>query len=103
MLQIVFLPQDSFSGNHWIDRDQLAEAWAVWTLKMDEPMPHLLARRGLITAEVRREVDRRLECKLTEHRGDPAKSSVPLPMPRPAAEFDWSTTRRSARPSAPCL
>ena len=57
--------------DHLIDRDQLAEAWAVWTLKMDQPMPDLLAHCGLITAEVRREVDRRMERELTEHRGDP--------------------------------
>jgi tetratricopeptide (TPR) repeat protein len=58
--------------DHLIDRDQLAQAWTAWTLNLHESMADLLTRRGLISAEVRREVDRRLECKLTEHQRDPA-------------------------------
>ena len=54
-----------------IDRGRFAETWAAWTLKMDEPIPGLFARLGLITAEDCRAVDRKLELKLEEYRGDP--------------------------------
>ena len=53
-----------------IDRTQFADVCAGWALQTNQLLADLLEERGWITADDRREVERRVARKLKRHRGD---------------------------------
>jgi serine/threonine protein kinase len=53
-----------------IDQTQFADVCAGWAMRLDRPLADLLIERRWITAEDKREVERKLERKLKKHGGD---------------------------------
>jgi serine/threonine protein kinase len=53
-----------------IDQTQFADVCAGWAMQLARPLSDLLIERGWITAEDKREVERKLERKLKKHGGD---------------------------------
>jgi tetratricopeptide (TPR) repeat protein/tRNA A-37 threonylcarbamoyl transferase component Bud32 len=53
-----------------IDETRFADVCAGWAVRMQVPLADLLVERGWLTAEERREVERKLERKVRKHKGD---------------------------------
>ncbi len=50
-----------------IDYKQFTEACALWALRLEGPLADLLIERRWITAEDRREIERKIERKIKKH------------------------------------
>jgi eukaryotic-like serine/threonine-protein kinase len=64
-----------------IDQDELAEVCALWSTRKSVALGDLLAKRGMLSASDRQEVERLVDRHLKSHGGDAASSL--------AAALDW--------------